>query len=41
MVGSVRDVSEGKNEAGEMVRECLDKDLEGLGRPLKVSFLTV
>lgn len=32
--GEERDEAE---EAEELVRECLDKDLDGLGRPLKVS----
>jgi hypothetical protein len=29
--------SEEKLDFGQMLRDCLDKDLEGLGRPLKVS----
>lgn len=35
MIGSRRD--EEKEEDETMVAEILDKDLEGLGRPLKVS----
>ena len=34
MVGAVREVG---GEGEKMVREALDKDLEGLSRPLKVS----
>ncbi len=38
MVGAVREA--GGEEEG-MVRESLDKDMEGLSRPLKVSYLTI
>ena len=37
MVGSQREPAGDLDEAGELVRDTLDKDLEGLGRPLKVS----
>jgi hypothetical protein len=37
MVGSQREPAAELDEAGELVRDTLDKDLEGLGRPLKVS----
>jgi hypothetical protein len=37
MVGSQREPA-ALDEAGELVRDTLDKDLEGLGRPLKVSW---
>jgi len=36
MVGSTR-APQGLDEEDELVRDALDRDLEGLGRPLKVS----
>lgn len=37
MGGEGQKVDEGE-EAQRLVKECLDKDLDGLGRPLKVSY---
>jgi len=40
MVGSERD-PQGLDEEEELVRDTLDRDLEGLGRPLKVGSVLV